>query len=83
MCALREFLFGLMSELFVPGKERGGCSLTFSSGRTSLFIFFIVDRLNSAKGKRVNTEEPRQGSLIPVKTSSHWSTFEIVKLIAY
>lgn len=50
MCALREFLFGLMSELFVPGKERGGCSLTFSSGRTSLFIFFIVDRLNSAKG---------------------------------
>lgn len=43
VCALREFLFGLMSGLSVPGKKRGGGKVWHLALGEHHFIFFIGD----------------------------------------
>lgn len=67
MCALREFLLGLISGFFIcPWKRWGGMDAKLGIQLwvdITVFIFFIVDRLTGAKGKRGYTEEPRQAAL--------------------
>lgn len=74
MCALREFLLGLV--FFIRPWRREGVKFDIQLWVDfAVVIFFSVDRLNRCQRKKGLYSRTQAGILILVKTSFHWSIF--------